>query len=96
MLKFALGGRRWNRLAISAALIELIVGIVAGNTIHPEVTPWVNFLASFGAVILTFLAGAELESEVIKAYWKKSLVLGFISFFAPFLGGWKDHLGSSS
>ena len=76
------------RLAISAALIELIVGIVAGNTIHPKVTPWVNFLASFGAVILTFLAGAELEPEVIKAYWKESLVLGFISFFAPFLGGW--------
>jgi Kef-type K+ transport system membrane component KefB len=55
-------------LAISAALIDPIVGIVAGNTIHCDVKPWVNFLVSFGAVILTFLAGAELESEVIKAY----------------------------
>jgi len=39
-------------------------------------------------VILTFLAGAELESEVIKAYWKESLVLGFIGFLVPFLGAW--------
>ncbi|QER42014.1 cation:proton antiporter [Thermodesulfobacterium sp. TA1] len=76
------------RLAISAALIELIVGIIAGNTIHPEVTPWVNFLASFGAVILTFLAGAELETEVIKNYWKEAVVLGLVGFFAPFFGAW--------
>ncbi|MFZ8832256.1 MAG: sodium:proton antiporter [Thermodesulfobacteriaceae bacterium] len=74
-------------LAISAALIDPIVGIVAGNTIHSDVTPWVNFLASFGAVIFNFLAGAELESEVIKAYWKEFLVLVFISFFCSLFTG---------
>ncbi len=76
------------RLAISAALIELIVGVIAGNTIHPEATPWVNFLASFGAVVLTFLAGAELETDVIKNYWIEAIVLGLVGFFAPFLGAW--------
>ena len=58
---------------ISASLVELIVGIIAGNTIKPPITDWVSFLATFGAVILTFLAGAELESEVVRRYWKESI-----------------------
>lgn len=76
------------RLGISAALIELIVGIFAGNLIHPEITSWINFLANFGAVILTFLAGAELETQVIRTYWKESIILGLVGFFAPFFGAW--------
>src|SRR5881628_2420683 len=54
------------RIGISVALVELIVGIIAGNSFHPEISEWINFLASFGAVILTFLAGAELESQTLK------------------------------
>jgi len=61
------------RLGISVALVELVVGITAGNSFHLEITPWVNFLASLGALVLTFLAGAELESAVIKKFWKASL-----------------------
>ena len=49
------------RVAISVALIEIIVGAVAGNVIGLEITPWVNFLAGFGAIMLTFLAGTEIE-----------------------------------
>jgi Kef-type K+ transport system membrane component KefB len=70
---------------ISASLIELIVGIIAGNTIKPPITDWVSFLATFGAVILTFLAGAELESEVVRRYWKESIFIGFMGFLAPFI-----------
>lgn len=76
------------RLGISVALIELIVGIAAGNTSHPPITEWVNFLASFGAIILTFLAGAELESKTLKRFWKESLILGIIGFAAPFALAW--------
>ncbi len=76
------------RLGITAALIEMIVGILAGNLIELEVTSWVKFLASFGAVVLTFLAGAELESDIVKSFWKEALILGLVSFFAPFLGVW--------
>ena len=72
------------RIGISVALVELIVGILAGNSFHPRVAEWVNFLASFGAIVLTFLAGAELESQTLKKFWKESLVLGFLSFLAPF------------
>lgn len=70
---------------ISSSLIELLVGIIAGNTVKPEITEWINFLAIFGAVTLTFLAGAELESEVVKRYWKESIFLGLAGFFAPFI-----------
>ncbi|MCX8041865.1 MAG: cation:proton antiporter [Thermodesulfobacteriaceae bacterium] len=76
------------RLGLTAALVELIVGILVGNTISLEITSWVKFLASFGAVVLTFLAGAELESEVVRSFWKEAIILGVISFLAPFLGVW--------
>ena len=76
------------RIGISVALVELIVGIIAGNSFHPEISEWINFLAGFGAVILTFLAGAELESQTLKRFWKESLVLGVIGFFAPFALAW--------
>jgi Kef-type K+ transport system membrane component KefB len=76
------------RIGISVALVELIVGIIAGNTFRPQISEWINFLASFGAVVLTFLAGAELESRTLKRFWKESLVLGIIGFFAPFALAW--------
>src|SRR3990172_4939499 len=76
------------RIGISVALVELIVGITAGNIYRPHISEWVNFLASFGAIVLTFLAGAELESQTLKKFWKESLVLGFLSFLAPFALSW--------
>lgn len=76
------------RLGISVALVELLVGIAAGNTIRPAVTEWVTFLASVGAVILTFLAGAELETEVLRRQWRASLAIGFVGFLFPFAVCW--------
>ncbi len=72
------------KIGLSVALVELVVGIAAGNWFHPVVTDWVSFLASVGAVVLTFLAGAELESKVLKQYWKESIILGIIGCAAPF------------
>lgn len=75
------------RLGISVALMEIAIGVIGGNALHIEITPWVNFLAGFGAVILTFLAGAEIDPESLKANLKESLVIGFLSFLLPFLAG---------
>ncbi|MFN3813650.1 MAG: cation:proton antiporter [Aquificaceae bacterium] len=74
------------RLGISAVLAELIVGMIAGNLFHLSISDWVNLLANFGAVVITFLAGAELESSAIKSFWKDSFAIGFMGFFPPFLG----------
>ncbi len=74
------------RVAISVALIEIIVGAIAGNTIGLEITPWVNFLAGFGAILLTFLAGTEIEMQVIRNNLGASVGIGVVGFFAPYVG----------
>ena len=71
------------RVAISVALIEIIVGAVAGNIIGLEITPWVNFLAGFGAIMLTFLAGTEVDAKVIRNNLGASVGIGVVSFLAP-------------
>jgi hypothetical protein len=35
--------QRW--IAVSMALIEIIIGAVAGNLVDLTLTPWVNYLA---------------------------------------------------
>src|SRR5207244_11142590 len=47
------------RIAMSVALVEIIVGTIAGNLVGLEITSWVNFLAGFGAIVLQFFAGQE-------------------------------------
>jgi Kef-type K+ transport system membrane component KefB len=81
-------------LRISMALVEICVGMAAGAACeyflgHGLIgadTEWLRFLATTGAVLLTFLAGSELEPEVIRTKWKEVLVVGLIGFAAPFLG----------
>jgi Kef-type K+ transport system membrane component KefB len=74
------------RVAMSVALIEIIVGAVAGNTIGLTLTEWVNFLAGFGAILLTFLAGTEIDGQVIRKNVWSSVGIGVASFLAPYLG----------
>jgi len=75
-----------NWVAVSIALIEIIIGAVAGNLIDLPLTPWVNFLAGFGAILLTFLAGAEIDVNVIRRNFGSTMSIGLVGFFAPYLG----------
>lgn len=82
------------RVGISVALIEILVGVVAGN-IHTanqapllHTTEWTNFLAMLGSGVLTFLAGAEIDPASLKANLRVSLSIGGLSFLLPFLGVW--------
>jgi len=83
-----------NHLRISIALVEICIGVI-GGTIAEHYwgiealggnTDWLSFLASSGAVLLTFLAGAELEPSVIRAKIREVSVVGLVGFLAPFLG----------
>jgi len=75
------------RTAISVALVEICVGIIGGNYLGLDPrAEWISFLAGFGAILLTFLAGAEIEPEVLRKYGKQSLSIGFLSFILPFFG----------
>jgi Kef-type K+ transport system membrane component KefB len=77
-------------LRVATALSEIIVGVVAGAVIGTVAMgvdqEWVKFLAGAGAIILTFLAGAELDPEVFRRQWREATTVGLVSFAAPFLG----------
>src|SRR6266508_4849950 len=74
------------RLALSVALIEIMVGALGGNLIGLLLTPWVNYLAGFGAILLTFLAGAEVDMAVVRRNVGASVGIGVASFLLPYLG----------
>jgi Kef-type K+ transport system membrane component KefB len=96
----------WFRIA--TALSEIVIGTTAqwiiGLTIGAGAlglqAPWVTFLAGTGSILLTFLAGAELDPVVLRKTWKEAVVVGLVGFFGPFLGatavahyllGWAWH-----
>jgi Kef-type K+ transport system membrane component KefB len=82
----------WFR--ISTALSEIVVGTVAqliigaliGASLLATDSTWVKFLSGTGAIVLTFLAGAELDPVVFREKWKEAVAVGLASFAAPFLG----------
>jgi Kef-type K+ transport system membrane component KefB len=73
-------------ITISAALFEIVVGAIAGNTIGLPLTPWINYIASVGAVVLTFLAGTDIDPHVVKKHFGSSMTIGLMGFFAPYIG----------
>ncbi len=74
------------RIGLSVALVEIAVGVFGGNFLALHTTPWIDFLASFGAILLTFLAGAEIDPASFRRHLKPSLAIGGVSFLLPFLG----------
>ncbi len=73
------------RIKMPAALVEIVVGIIAGNLIALRTNAWIDFVAGFGSILLTFLAGAEIDPVVLRKQLVPSTVLGAASFAAPFL-----------
>ena len=79
---------------ISTALTEILVGTVAQFAVVAVIghgglgakEGWITFLAGTGAVVLTFLAGAELDPAVFRTKWKEATAIGLVGFFGPFLG----------
>jgi Kef-type K+ transport system membrane component KefB len=77
------------RVGISVALVEILVGVLAGNFLGlHQTTEWINFLALLGSGVLTFLAGAEIDPTSLRANLRVSLSIGVLSFLLPFLGVW--------
>jgi len=71
---------------VVGTVAQLLIGIVIGGAGLGAQTPWVGFLAGTGAIVLTFLAGAELDPSIFRTKWKEATVVGLAGFFAPFLG----------
>lgn len=83
-----------NRLKISMALMEIIIGALIGYAafrlgLFDRLllnADWMKFIAGFAAIMLTFLAGSELNPETLKSKFREITVVGLIGFFAPFAG----------
>lgn len=80
-------------LKVSTALSEIVVGTVAQLVIGAAIggslggqSEWVSFLAGTGAILLTFLAGAELDPTVFRRKWREATAVGLVGFFGPFIG----------
>ncbi len=72
-------------VGVSVALIELALGITLGNTFHlnPDAS-WLVFIASFASVVLTFLAGAEVDPDYFRERFGAAITVGVVSFAGPF------------
>jgi Kef-type K+ transport system membrane component KefB len=74
------------RFGISVALVEIIIGAIGGNLLVLKVTPWISYLAGVGSILLTFLAGTEIDPIVFRKHFWSSVIIGFAGFIAPFCG----------
>jgi Kef-type K+ transport system membrane component KefB len=70
---------------VVGTIAQLIIGAVVGAAVLGADESWVKFLSGIGAIVLTFLAGAELDPQVFKLKWKEAAAVGLVSFAAPFL-----------
>jgi len=83
-----------NRIKISMALVEIVIGAAIGYAAFKMNftsklslnADWLKFSAGVGAIMLTFLAGAELNPDTMKTKFKEVSIIGLIGFFAPFTG----------
>jgi Kef-type K+ transport system membrane component KefB len=71
-------------VGLSVALIELCLGFVVGNAFSLDVPSWLDFIGTFAGVVLTFLAGAEVDVPQLRREWRASLSIGIVSFLLPF------------
>ena len=74
------------RIAVSVALIEIVLGAIGGNLLGMAPNDWVNYLAGVGAILLTFLAGTEIDPKVVRKHLGATMSIGAVGFFAPYLG----------
>lgn len=71
-------------LALSAAIVEIVLGVLAGNVLHLTTNVWIDFLAGFAGILLTFLAGAEVDPGILRNKWRQATAIGGLSFVIPF------------
>jgi Kef-type K+ transport system membrane component KefB len=72
-------------LGVTVALVELTLGVAAGNLFHLQTQEWLDFIAQFGSIVLTFLAGMEVDPAYMRRRLGASLGIGVVSFIGPFI-----------
>ena len=81
----------WLRIAtalseiVVGTIAQLVIGALIGAAMLGTDQTWVKFLSGTGAILLTFLAGAEVV-RFFRERWKEAGAIGVISFLVPFFG----------
>src|SRR5947207_342947 len=71
-------------LGVTVALVELTLGVVAGNAFDLHSQEWLDFIASFASIVLTFLAGMEVDPGYMRERARATIGIGVVSFAGPF------------
>jgi Kef-type K+ transport system membrane component KefB len=73
-------------VGLSVALIELALGVIIGNAFNLDPDQeWLAFIATFASVVLTFLAGAEIDPDYFRERFGAAMSIGVVSFVGPFI-----------
>jgi len=73
------------RAGLSVAIIEILIGAAAAY-LGLQAEDWMLYIAGFGGIVLTFLAGSEIDTRLMKEKFKESFLIGISSFLIPFVG----------
>jgi Kef-type K+ transport system membrane component KefB len=74
-------------LGVAVALFELGLGVVVGNVFDLQSEQWLELIASFASIVLTFLAGLEVDPSYFRSRFGASVGIGLVSFIGPFVVG---------
>jgi len=80
----------WLRIAtalseiVVGTIAQLVIGALIGTAVLGADEGWIKFMSGTGAIVLTFLAGAEIDPAVFRRKWKEATAIGLVSFFMPF------------
>jgi len=72
-------------LGVTVALLELTLGVVVGNVFDLSSQEWLDFIATFASIVLTFLAGMEVDPAYMRRRLEASVAIGVSSFAGPFV-----------
>ena len=73
------------KTGISVTVVEIAIGVIIGNLGFFHSESWMIYIASLGGILLTFLAGVEIDVDLMKDNFKESSTIGFLSFLIPFI-----------
>ena len=72
-------------VGVTVALVVLTLGVIAGNVFQLESQDWLTFVAAFASIVLTFLAGMEVDPAYMRRRLSASVGIGVVSFIGPFV-----------
>lgn len=71
------------KFGISVAVVEIILGVMA-SAFGLKAESWMIYIAGFGGILATFLAGTEVDTKLMQEKFKESFFIGSLSFLCPF------------